>query len=71
MFIKLGQLLSTRGDLLPEAYCAGLAKLQDEVTPCPPTASRVSSGKTSAPRPTSASRASPVHAEAARPMNCQ
>ena len=33
MFIKLGQVLSTRGDLLPEAYRAELAKLQDEVAP--------------------------------------
>ena len=35
MFIKLGQVLSTRGDLLPEVYCAELAKLQDEVVPLP------------------------------------
>ncbi len=35
MFIKLGQLLSTRGDLLPEAYRTELAKLQDEVAPLP------------------------------------
>jgi ubiquinone biosynthesis protein len=35
MFIKLGQVLSTRGDLLPDAYRAELAKLQDEVTPLP------------------------------------
>ncbi len=35
MFIKLGQLLSTRGDLLPEAYRVELAKLQDEVPPLP------------------------------------
>src|SRR3982751_4140329 len=35
MFIKLGQVLSTRGDLLPEAYRIELAKLQDEVAPLP------------------------------------
>lgn len=38
MFIKLGQVLSTRADLLPDAYRAELAKLQDEVTPLPATA---------------------------------
>ncbi len=32
-FIKLGQLLSTRGDLLPFEYRAELSKLQDSVTP--------------------------------------
>lgn len=35
MFIKLGQLLSTRGDLLPEVYRTELVKLQDEVAPLP------------------------------------
>jgi ubiquinone biosynthesis protein len=35
MFIKLGQLLSTRADLLPDAYRTELAKLQDEVAPMP------------------------------------
>jgi ubiquinone biosynthesis protein len=35
MFVKLGQILSTRGDLLPDAYRAELAKLQDEVAPVP------------------------------------
>jgi len=35
MFIKLGQALSTRGDLLPDAYRNELAKLQDEVVPVP------------------------------------
>jgi ubiquinone biosynthesis protein len=35
MFIKLGQMLSTRGDLLPEAYRAELAKLVDNVPPLP------------------------------------
>ncbi len=34
-FIKLGQLLSTRGELLPEAYLEGLARLQDNVEPFP------------------------------------
>ena len=32
-FIKLGQLLSTRADLLPLAYMRALARLQDEVEP--------------------------------------
>jgi predicted unusual protein kinase regulating ubiquinone biosynthesis (AarF/ABC1/UbiB family) len=30
-FIKLGQILSTRGDLLPSAYVVALARLQDDV----------------------------------------
>jgi ubiquinone biosynthesis protein len=32
-FIKLGQLLSTRADLLPGAYVEALARLQDDVDP--------------------------------------
>jgi predicted unusual protein kinase regulating ubiquinone biosynthesis (AarF/ABC1/UbiB family) len=32
-FVKLGQLLSTRFDLLPDAYTAALGRLQDEVEP--------------------------------------
>ncbi len=32
-FVKLGQLLSTRPDLLPEAHLAALARLQDKVEP--------------------------------------
>jgi predicted unusual protein kinase regulating ubiquinone biosynthesis (AarF/ABC1/UbiB family) len=34
-FIKLGQLLSTRVDLLPPAYTEALVRLQDEVEPFP------------------------------------
>ncbi len=34
-FIKLGQFLSTRTDLLPAAYLAALARLQDKVEPFP------------------------------------
>ena len=32
-FVKLGQLLSTRADLLPDTYLAALARLQDRVAP--------------------------------------
>src|SRR5204863_826348 len=32
-FIKLGQLLSTRGDLLPQPYLDALSRLQDDVEP--------------------------------------
>ena len=34
-FIKLGQLLSSRAELLPPAYTAALARLQDAVAPFP------------------------------------
>jgi ubiquinone biosynthesis protein len=34
-YIKLGQLLSTRADILPMAYMEALARLQDEVAPFP------------------------------------
>lgn len=36
-FIKLGQLLSTRADLLPPAYLDALARLQDNIAPFPYT----------------------------------
>src|SRR5688572_29747600 len=32
-YIKLGQLLSTRGDLIPPAYAEALSRLQDRVEP--------------------------------------
>lgn len=35
-FIKLGQILSTRPDLIPADYAAELEKLQDEAPPFPP-----------------------------------
>ncbi|HMC72601.1 MAG TPA: AarF/UbiB family protein, partial [Mycobacteriales bacterium] len=34
-FIKLGQLLSTRADLLPQPYLDALARLQDSLEPFP------------------------------------
>jgi ubiquinone biosynthesis protein len=34
-FVKLGQLLSTRADLLPPAYLEALTRLQDDVEPVP------------------------------------
>lgn len=34
-FVKLGQLLSTRSDLLPEAHLRALSRLQDDVEPYP------------------------------------
>ena len=34
-YIKLGQLLSTRADLIPPAYAAALTRLQDSVEPFP------------------------------------
>lgn len=39
-FVKLGQVLSTRADLLPPAYAAELATLQDAATPVPVDAVR-------------------------------
>ncbi len=32
-FVKLGQLMASRADLLPESYMAALARLQDDVAP--------------------------------------
>ncbi|XP_042496339.1 uncharacterized protein slr1919 isoform X1 [Macadamia integrifolia] len=34
-YIKLGQALSTRSDIMPTAYCQELAKLQDQIPPFP------------------------------------
>lgn len=34
-FIKLGQILSTRPDLIPQALCDEFSKLQDQVSPIP------------------------------------
>jgi ubiquinone biosynthesis protein len=39
-FIKLGQLLSTRADLLPQPYLDSLARLQDSLEPFPFTVAR-------------------------------
>jgi ubiquinone biosynthesis protein len=38
MFVKLGQVLSTRADLLPAGVVAELSRLQDQVAPAPPDA---------------------------------
>src|SRR4029077_3676272 len=35
MFVKLGQVMSTRADLMPEALVDELSRLQDHVTPAP------------------------------------
>ena len=34
-FVKLGQILSTRPDLIPQEYCDALAQLQDDAGPIP------------------------------------
>ena len=34
-FIKLGQILSMRSDILPKAYCEALTRLRSDVTPMP------------------------------------
>ncbi|XP_010493749.1 PREDICTED: uncharacterized protein LOC104770974 [Camelina sativa] len=36
-YIKLGQALSTRPDILPSVYCQELSKLQDQIPPFPTT----------------------------------
>src|SRR4051794_11058266 len=38
VFVKLGQILSTCADLLPDVYRTEFAKLQDEVAPVPAAA---------------------------------
>ena len=59
-FIKLGQLLSTRADLLAPAYTRELSKLQDAAPPAPPprsgSSSRASSRAASPRRSPSSSR---------------
>src|SRR6185369_11939785 len=35
VFIKVGQVISSRGDLLPSIYITELSKLQDSVQPLP------------------------------------
>ena len=40
LWIKLGQLFSMRSDILPEAFCDQLAKLQDHVVGFPPQLAR-------------------------------
>ncbi|MDO5638466.1 MAG: ubiquinone biosynthesis regulatory protein kinase UbiB [Neisseria sp.] len=41
IFVKLGQVLSTRPDILPPEYARELAKLQDKVPPFPGTVARM------------------------------
>jgi ubiquinone biosynthesis protein len=40
LFVKLGQVLSTRADLLPAGVVAELSRLQDQVAPAPPESVR-------------------------------
>lgn len=40
MYIKIGQLLATRADLIPRAWVERLSALQDDVPPMPPQATR-------------------------------
>ena len=54
VFIKFGQLLSTRRDLLPEEYADELARLQDRVPPFP-GAMAISTIETEIGRPLTAS----------------
>ena len=35
-FVKFGQILSMRSDILPREYCAALERLRTDVTPMPP-----------------------------------
>lgn len=48
-FVKLGQVLSTRSDIIPESVATELSRLQDQVTPRPGRRSRRSSPRNSAP----------------------
>lgn len=39
-YVKIGQILSSRTDILPEEYCAELARLRSDVTPLPASVAR-------------------------------
>lgn len=39
-YVKIGQILSSRNDMLPDAYCAELAKLRSSVAPLPAEVAR-------------------------------
>ena len=47
-FVKLGQLLSNRPDMIPETFIEEFSKLQDNVIPCPSTSFAPRSRKSSA-----------------------
>ena len=44
MYLKLGQYISSRADLVPDEYCRDLAALQDAVPPSPMAVVKVRGG---------------------------
>ena len=58
-FVKLGQILSTRADLLPPTFVASLSRLQDQVPPFPlHDVTRIPATSSSTPTTASASSTS-------------